>query len=451
MSTTSSSTLTSVLTALGGTTGIDVTSAVNAILSADRAPETQWQAQQATLASQTSAINTLQSYSSTLDDQLFALQDVGGVLGTVASSSSNSSIVTATAANGTPSSNHLITVNSLAKTGSWYSASEASSSTALTGSFDLTSGGTTTTIQLGSGVNTLDQLAASINSQSLGVTANVITDSTGARLSLVAQASGSAADFSISGATGLTFQQAAVGANASLTVDGVPISSASNTVTGAIAGVTLSLQSASVGTEVQLSLAPDQNSIASAVNNFVLAYNQLIQGVNSQFSYNSASNTAGPLQSDSTVQALQSALLDSTNYNTGGSTLNTLASLGISTNKDGTLSLNTTTLGNAVQTNSAAVASFFQGTSGNGFASTLTATLNTYTDPSQGAFTVDLKSISSENQDLTNETNTLELYVTSQQSILTAKYNAADIAIQQLPQKIKQLQALLDPNSSNNN
>jgi flagellar hook-associated protein 2 len=449
---TTSSTLTSVLSALGGSTGIDVTSAVNAILAADRAPETGWQAQQAALASQTSAINTLEGYSSTLSDQLSALQDAAGVLGTVAAASSNSGVVTASAVSGTPASNHLIVVNNLASTGSWYSAAEPSSSTALAaGSFNITSGGTTTTITVGSGVNTLDQLAASINSQSLGVTANVITDSSGARLSLVAQSSGSAADFSISGATGLTFQQAAAGTNASLTVDGVPISSASNTVSGAIAGVTLNLQSASPGTEVQVSLAPDTSSITSAVNNFVLAYNQLIQGVNSQFSYNSSSQTAGPLQSDSTVQALQSALLDSTNYNTGGSTLNTLASLGISTNADGTLSLNTTTLGNAIQSNSTAVASFFQGTLNNGFAASLNATLNTYTDPSQGAFTIDLKSIASENQDLTNETNTLELYVTSQQSILTAKYNAADIAIQQLPQKIKQLQALLDPNSSNNN
>jgi flagellar hook-associated protein 2 len=449
---TTSSTLTSVLSALGGSTGIDVTGAVNAILNADRAPEVGWQAQQATLASQTSAINTLESYSSTLSDQLSTLQDAAGVLSTVASSSSNTGIVTATAADGTPSSNHLIVVNSLAKTGSWYSAAEPSSSTALSaGSFDITSGGTTTTIPIGSGVNTLDQLAASINSQSLGVTANVITDSTGARLSLVAQSSGSAADFSISGATGLTFQQAAAGANASLTVDGVPISSASNTVSGAISGVTLNLQSASPGTEVSLSLAPDSNSITSAVNNFVLAYNQLIQGVNSQFSYNSASNTAGPLQSDSTVQALQSALLGSTNYSSGSSTLNTLDSLGISTNADGTLSLNTTTLANAVQSNSAAVTSFFQGTLNNGFAASLNSTLSTYTDPSQGAFTVDLKSIASENQDLTDQTNTLELYISSQQTILTAKYNAADIAIQQLPQKIKQLQALLDPSSSNNN
>ena len=448
---TTSSTLTSVLSALGGSTGIDVASAVNAILAADRAPETSWKAQQATLNTQYAAINNLQSESSSLTDQLGSLQNIAGVLSTVAATSSNSSVVTASAASGTPASSHLIVVNSLAKTASWYSAAEPSSSaTVAAGSFDITSGGTTTTIQIGSGVNTLDQLAASINSQSLGVTANVVTDSNGARLSLVSQTPGSAANFSISGATGLTFQQAAIGADASLTVDGVPISSASNIVTGAISGVTLNLQSGAVGTEVNVSIAPDASSIASSLGSFVKAYNTLIGDVNSQFSYNRNTNTAGPLQSDSTVQALQSALLDATNYNSGSSTLNTLASLGITTNADGTLTLNQTTLENAVQANSAGVALFFQGAARDGFAGTLSSTLSTYTDPTQGAFTVDLKSVTSEYQDLTDQTNTLELYVTSQQSILTSKYNAADIAIQQLPQKLKQLQALLNPNSNNN-
>jgi flagellar hook-associated protein 2 len=148
------------------------------------------------------------------------------------------------------------------------------------------------------------------------------------------------------------------------------------------------------------------------------------------------------------VQSLQSDLLNASNYNSGGSTLNTLDALGISTNADGTLALNTSTLNKAISSNPSAVASFFQGSASDGFAATLSSTLDTYTNFTGGAFTVDLQSISSENQDLTNQTNTLELYLSSQKTILTAEYNAADIAIQQLPQKLKQMQALLNPNSS---
>ena len=446
---TSSSTLTSVLSALGGTTGIDVSSAVDSILYADRAPERAWQAQQTTLSRQSSAINQLQDDASSLSDALSTLQTTSGVLSAATATSSNSSVLTATATDGTISSNHSIVVNSLASTGSWYSAAQTSSSATLSaGSFDITTGGTTTTISVGtdSTNSTLDELAATINTQSLGVSATVVTDSTGTRLSLVSTASGSAGDFSIGNDSSVAFTRANTGANSSITIDGVPISSATNTVTGALSGVTLNLVGASPNTTINLSVTPDTSSITSAVSSFVTAYNTLITDVNAQFAYNSGTQTAGVLQTDSAVQGLQSQLLTSTNYNSGGGTLNTLSSLGITTNSDGTLSLNTATLSSAISSNSSAVSSFFQGASSNGFAASLTSTLNIYTDPTAGAFTVDLKSISNEYSDLTDQTSQLEVYLSSQQTILTARYNAADIAIQQLPQEIKKIQAILNPN-----
>ena len=443
------STLNSVLSALGGSNGIDVASAVNAVLYADRAPERGWQAQQTTLASETSALNQLQTESSNLTNDLSALQDPTGVLSSAVATSTNSSLLTASAVPGTPSSGHLITISNLAVTGSWYSGAQTSSSSTLTdGSFQITVGsGSPTTITVGPGTDTLDELAASINSQSLGVTANVVTDSSGARLSLVADNSGTAADFSITNDSSVAFTRANTGTDASIKVDGVPITSASNTVTGALSGVTLNLQGAAAGTEIGLQIGPDTASISSAISSFVSDYNTLISNVNSQFTYNRTTNVAGTLQQDSAVQGLQSQLLEASNYLASSGSYTTLTSLGITTNADGTLSVNSATLDNAIATNSTAVASFFQGTADNGFAGSLSDTLDTYTDPTEGAFTVDLQSISSENQDLTDQTNTLELYLTSQQTILTAQYNAADIAIQQLPEQIKQVQALLNPNS----
>ncbi len=444
------STLNSVLSALGGSNGIDVASAVNAILYADRAPERGWQAQQTTLSNETSALNRLQTESSNLTNDLSALQDPAGVLSSAVATSTNGSLLTASAVPGTPSSGHLIGIQNLAVTGSWYSAAQTSSSAPLTdGSFEITAGsGSPTTIIVGPGTDTLDELAASINGQSLGVTANVVTDSSGARLSLVADNSGAAADFTVTNDSSVAFTRANTGADASITVDGVPITSASNTVTGALSGVTLNLQGAASGTEIGLQIGPDTASISSAINTFVSDYNTLISDVNSQFTYNATTNVAGTLQQDSAVQGLQSELLQASNYLASSGTYTTLTSLGITTNSDGTLSVNASTLDNAIAANSTAVASFFQGTADNGFAGSLSHTLGTYTDPTEGAFTVDLQSISSENQDLTDQTNTLELYLTSQQTILTAQYNAADIAIQQLPEQIKQVQALLNPNSN---
>jgi flagellar hook-associated protein 2 len=364
--------------------------------------------------------------------------------------------VTATAIAGTAAGTHTVVVGSLATTADAYTQSVATSSTQLaSGSFGITSGGTTTTINVGTGDGTADnltELAATINSDALGVTANVVTDSTGSRLSIVANSSGSAAGFTVSNNTsGLTFTQPTSGTDASLTVDGVPIDSASNTVTGAISGVTLNLLGSTSGSTVSLTLAPDTTAIETAVSTFVSAYNTLISDVSSQFAYNSTTQTAGPLQSDSTIQSFQSDLLNAANYNTGATGTNalpTLTSLGITTNADGTLSLDTSALDNAVSNNYSAVQSFFQGTNSNGFVSSIEATLTTYTDPSQGAFTVDLSSISSENTDLTNETTTLEAYLSTQQTLLTTEYNNADIALSQLPQTIKQLDALLNPPSS---
>ncbi len=450
---TTSSTLNSVLSALGGSNGIDVTDAVNSILYADRAPERGWQTQQATLASQTSAINQIENETSALSDSINTLADLEGPLSSVTATSSNTSLLTATAVSGTAASNNTITINSLATSAAWYSDEEASSSTALpTGTITITSAsGTQTNISTGSGTSgdTLSDLATYINSQSLGVTANVITDANGARLALTSTTTGSASDFTVSSSNSVGFTRSGnPAANASLTIDGVQIYSASNTVTGSLSGVTLNLLGASPGTTINLSLGPDTSSITSAVNSFVSAYNTLITDVNTQTGYNSSTQTAGILQSDSAITGLQSALLASTNYGSGSGIYQTLDSLGVTTNDDGTLSLNTSTLDSAIQANSSAVATFFQGSALNGFANSLSTSLNNYTDPTQGAFTVDLQSISSENSELTDETNTLELYLSSQQTILTAQYNAADIAIQQLPEQIKQIQALLNPNSS---
>lgn len=460
---TTSSTLTSVLSALGGSTGIDVTAAVDSILYADRAPERGWQAQQATLASQTSAINQIETEASSLADDLNSLGDLSGPLSAATVTSSDSSLLTATAADGTPASNLAVTINNLATTGSWYSALEASGSTQLTDgtSFDITvAGGNPTTINISSanGNDTLNGLATYINGLSLGVTASVITDSSGASLSLVSTTTGTAGDFAISNDSSVAFTRSGTGADASLTVNGTPVTSASNTVAGVISGVTLNLlgaapattsgQTTTPATTVNLTVGPDTNSIINTVSSFVSDYNTLITDVNTQVGYNTSTQTAGVLESDSSAQGLQSALLAATNYNAGSGTYPTLDSLGISTNSDGTLTLDTATLTNAIQTNSAAVATFFQGSALNGFANSLTSSLNTYTDPTQGAFTVDLQSISNENQDLTDETTTLETYLSSQQTLLTTEYNNADVEIQQLPEKLKQINALLNPNSS---
>ena len=457
MSAASTSALASVLSALNnGNSGIDVTSAVASIIAADRAPETVWQSEQTTLSSETSAIQQLEDESSSLTVSLQALGDPLGALSSVGASSSNTAAVTALAAPGAASGTHTVVVNNLATTGSWYSSEENSNSATLpAGSFQITSsGGATTTFTVGNGVDTLDQLATAVNNADIGVTASVVNDENGARLAIVANNSGADADFTVSSSSGLTFTRAGSAAqDASLDVDGVPVSSASNTVDGAIAGVTLTLTGTdTASTPATITVSPDTSGIESAVSNFVTNYNSLITDLSSQFTFSTSTSSEGVLSGDSTARALQEDTLAAANFSSGSGTYQNLASLGITTNQDGTLSLDTAQLDQAVSSNYGSVVTFFQGDNVNaGFASSLISTLSNYTDPSQGAFTVDLQSISSENQDLTNEINTFELYIATQQTLLTTEYNNANIALQQLPNQIKQVQALLGDDSSGSN
>jgi len=214
-------------------------------------------------------------------------------------------------------------------------------------------------------------------------------------------------------------------------------------VTGAVSGVTLNLLGASPGTTVDVSIQPDTNAAQTAISNFVSAYNTVVGDVNNQYAVG-ANNMEGPLAGDSTISLLQSDLLSAGAYTNGGTSgVATLADLGITMNDDGTLTLDSATLDNAVQNNFAAVQAFMQGTSSNGFVSFLNNQMTSLTDPTSGAFTVDLQSISNENTDLQNQINNFQPYLENQQTFLTNEFNQADIALQELPTEEAQLNAEL--------
>jgi flagellar hook-associated protein 2 len=278
-----------------------------------------------------------------------------------------------------------------------------------------------------------------------------VNDATGSRLALVANNSGAANDFSITNDSGLQFTQAAAGKNASLTVDGIPISSAGNTVTGVVNGLTLNLLGAAPQTEIDVSIAPDATDASQAITNFVNAYNTAIQDVNTQFAYSASSSSSGPLAGDSTMFLLQNDLLSAVGYQASGSgALSTLQSLGISMNNDGTLTVDSSALNNALQNDFSAVQNFFQGASSNGFATALNNELSSLTDPVNGAFTVDLNSINSTISDLQGQINDFQTYISAQQTYLTNEYSQAEIALQELPEQEQQLQAELGNSSGSN-
>jgi flagellar hook-associated protein 2 len=440
----SSFNLSDILSAFSSTQGINVQAAVAAAIAAESGPLTQMQNQQAALASQTSDLNVVEGHVQSLETALNALGDPAGQLMSMTASSSNSNVVSATASPGAAPGNHVVVVNNVASTASWYSDSVASNSTPLpSGSFTFQVGSNTPVqVTIGGSVDTMDQLASYINGLNAGVTANVVNDSTGSRLSIVANSSGAANNISITNATGVTFTQASSGADASLTIDGIPIDSASNTVTGVVPGVTFNLVSAAPNTQVNVSTSEDVTQASAAVTSFVTAYNQVVSDINQEYTVG-ANGVQGPLSGDPTLSILQSQLLGSGAYSTTGTNVSTLADLGITMNDDGSLTLDSTTLDSALQSNFSAVQNFFQGTASNGFVTFLNNQLNALTDPTNGAFTVDLQSISNENSDLQDQINNFEDYLQSQTTLLTNEYNQADALLQQLPTLEAQINAEL--------
>jgi flagellar hook-associated protein 2 len=455
-SSTSSIDLSSILQAATGasSSGIDVTSAVNAAVTTAQAPETAWEDQETTLQSQSTALTALQTDATNIDNDVQSLNSITGALSARTVSSSDSTIVTASAASGSSVGNHTVAVTSLASTDSWASGTVASATTALTaGSFTITdSTGNAHSISTGTGTSTLSDVVSTINSDNLGVTASVITDATGARLAIVSNTSGSAANFTVTAGTGgLAFTQSVTGVDAFLTVDGNKIDSASNTVTGALAGVTLNLLNASPGTNVSLSVAPDTTQASTAINQFVTDYNQAISDLNTQFTFSGTSE--GVLASDSVVRSLQTTLEGALDYtctpSSGTTTVSNLSSLGISVGDDGKLTVDSSTLNSALQNNYADVQNFFQGASLNGFANSLDQQLTSFLSPADGAFTVDLSSISTEYSDMqTNVTNFETNYITPLKARLTSEYDSAETALQDLPTEKAQINTELGLNNS---
>jgi flagellar hook-associated protein 2 len=441
--------------------GIDVKSLVNSILGQQTGPLTTWQNEQTDLSTQAGLLAGLNNNLTNLTAAVLALASSSGPLTSQSATSSDSGILTASAATTAPAGTHQIVVSKLATAGTLYTDPLTDGNTSIlpngstSGDIQLRvggAGGATHDIVITPGSNdTLTTLAKYINQQNWGVTASVVTDANGARLALYSQSTGTPGALSVtSNDTGLTFNAPVGGTNASLTIDGVPISSPTNIVTGAISGVTLNLASADAGTPVQLTVAPDVAQASAAINTFVDAYNAVMGVINTQFAVNPATNSEGPLGGDSALRSLQSSLLNDVTYSiSGNSGLVNLASLGIDMNNDGTLTVNQVatdthpSLANVLATNPSAVQSFFRNTSSTGFANNFNNDLFNLTDVTDGILNVDIAGNKAQQQALTNQINDLQARLTSEQALLTKQYAQVNATLEAYPSLLYTVTAVL--------
>jgi flagellar hook-associated protein 2 len=430
--------------------GFDVASTVTQIQAASQAIETPWQNQLTALKAQDTALSSLGTDLSTLSTSLQKLTDFEGVFAEKQGSSSNTDVLSLTSASSSATAgSHTIAVSQLAQTSSEVSSTIASATDTLSGTVTI-QGKVFDTSTAGS--NTLAGLVSAINSAAIGVTASVITDSSGSRLSIVSGTSGAAGQLTaittnnLSDSTtssSIAFSTGQVGQDAKLTVDNVPITSSSNTVTDAIAGVTFQLLATSAtSTPVQVQITDDTTDIATAISSFVSAYNTVIGDINTQ-EQSAAGGTSAPLLGSPLIAQLQESLTGSLFSGAASGSINNITQLGIGINNDGTLTLNADTLTSVLNSNLADVTGFLQNSKS--FGQTLATALNNLGTqaPNGAVFLAQQQNSSQEtalNADITNENAILA----TQKTQLTNELNTANQILQSIPSQLNEVNSVFD-------
>jgi flagellar hook-associated protein 2 len=352
---------------------------------------------------------------------------------------------------------HTVTVSKLAQTSSEYSDQITNATDTLSGSLTIQIGtGTAQTIPLDSTNNTLQTLAAALNSGNYGVTASVVSSSTGLRLSLVSNNSGAASQITLTPsltdtttATKIGFTVGQIGQDAVLNVDGLGTTSASNTVTDAIPGVTFQLLSTAASTPVQIQITNDNSSIETAVQQMVTDYNSVINAMKTQEG-NTSAGAAEPLYGSPTISLIQEQLASSLFSGVASGSMNNIGQLGIAVNSDGTLTLTTSTLDSVLNSNYSDVQGYLQ--NAGSFGQTLATALNTLgTASPTGAVSLALAQNSTEeaglNTDITNENTAIAVQKTS----LTTELNSANQILQSIPQQLNAVNEIYSAMSGYNN
>ena len=442
--------------------GIDVASLVTEALAPQNSAIQLLQQQQSALQTQAGLLTGINSDLANLQSAVNSLTDVLGPLTTLTAQSSQPSILTASAQAGATAGTHNIVVSTLASQSTLYTNAIANANTSIIPS-NATSAdiqiqvggpsGATHDIPVTAGSNdTLNTLVSYINGQNWGVTASVLTDSTGSRLAIYSGTTGSAGALAVTNNTStLAFNPPVGGTDATFSVDGIPFSSTTNTVTGAIPGVTLNLVGAVQGVPVQVAVAPDANQATLAVDNFVQAYNTVIGDINQQFTINPTTNSEGPLGSDNSLRSLQSSLLADATFSVNNGAFSSLDALGITMNNDGTLSVDQAQLQSAITSNPSGVLNFFQNSSLNGYANNFANDLNNLTDPTQGVLTADLAENQASQQALSNSVNDMQDRISTEQQQLQTQFSQVNALLEAYPSQLLAVQLELGITPTNTN
>ena len=447
-----SSVSSSITTSLGLGYGIDSSGIVSGLVAAVRDPKEQALASRASMVgAQISALGNASSALNTFSTALSALLSTSSFSGQPVSSDVSIARVSLTQEGDLSGLPIEMEVKQLSNSQVLKSATLADNSTAVgLGTLTLTTSSGSYGITIDGSNNTLDGLAAAINDADAGVTASVVTDSAGARLVLKGGIGASEAftlvdsgdadadllRFTWDGAAG-GMTRTRTAQNATVVLDGVETSFASNTITGAIPNVTIDLVKAAEGTIITISEEQPTTGMRDLVLEFKDAYNSLWNSLGALTVAGTGETPGGILAADSSIRQMKNLLnkLTSTALVASGD-FTSLAQIGVFTNKDGTLGVDEAKLDAALEANPAAVTAMInppvQDASNPGLAGALESIKGKLQDDDTGALVKAQERYKAIQSKITEEREKFETYMEGYEARLSATFSAMDTRLASL-------------------
>jgi flagellar hook-associated protein 2 len=446
---------------LGGLiSGMDTDGVISKLLDLQKKPILLLQKKEADYKVKLSAYSTLQGSLKSLKIAAGNLDSVLDIKG-YSAASSNTDLLTASVLNTTVPGSYSLIVNSLATAHKLTSSGFASAEAVGKGTIHLALGGNDPVdIEVASD-STISDIAKAINASDTGIYASVINDGTSSFLTLSGKKTGAAnlikltvtedgsdptnlpagspsADedttglsrlvYDVGGTKNLTERQGA--ADSKFSVDGLPITRTNNSISDVISGMTLNLKAADPLQPVTVTAERSDELFTTRLNEFIAAYNGLVDSLKSFQSYDSSTQKAGDLFSDSTTRRVQSEIQSLISNSVSGlaAGLSRMTDLGVSTNTDGKLELDTSVFNAKLKDNYDDVVKFFTKTDvgAKGFAVRLTDSLEKILDSNNGVLAARTNGIDGSIRDIDDQIEVLNNRISSSETRLRAQFSALE-------------------------
>jgi flagellar hook-associated protein 2 len=428
--------------------GLDVAGIVNKLVEAEGAPKTlQLNKEEAKVQGKLSALGTLRSTLASFRDTLATLKNLDRFQGRQVTLSAPA-FVAATAGTGAVPGSYSIEVVQLAaahKLQTAPGAYENATTPVGVGTLHIATGAQSFDVVIDSGNNTLAGVAAAINASAAGahVQATVLVGADEARLTIAAGTIGAANAIEITqtgSLAGLVYpaggglQQLQAALDGEAVVDGITVRSTTNTLSGAIAGVDLTLKAVHGDDDetTQVTVGYDRTAARKTIEQLVKSYNDVLDAIKSVSSYNADTQQGGPLFGDAGVRNIVFQLRRELTASVGGlqGPFDMLADIGISADLNGKLSIDGADLDTAFDTNFDAIGALFAEDE-IGVAVKLDKLLAPYLD-SNGVLDARTTGLKSSIADINERREALSERLAALQARYTRQFNGLDTLVAQL-------------------